>query len=142
MAQLPTRIEVDQTKNYSQLDERFELAKMTHQVSIFTEGILAMEKTLLGVIQVDPRGILEDGLRKELVRQISLAMHVSLKFDGSGKKGYDGASVMATHQAANKAFLGLAGRVSGFSRAIEYVQDYVDLAGLKMWQEELSRIMR
>lgn len=30
-----------------------------------------MEKTLLGIIQVDPRKILEDGLRKELVRKIS-----------------------------------------------------------------------
>lgn len=52
------------------MDERYELAKLTHQVSVFTEGILAMEKTLLGIIQVDPRAILEDGLRKELVRQI------------------------------------------------------------------------
>jgi WASH complex subunit strumpellin len=32
-------------KDYAQLDLRFELAKLTHQVSIFTEGVLVMEKT-------------------------------------------------------------------------------------------------
>lgn len=53
------------------MDERYELAKLTHQVSVFTEGILAMEKTLLGIIQVDPRAILEDGLRKE-VRMVTI----------------------------------------------------------------------
>ena len=135
LQQLPTKIEIDQCKNYSQLDERFQLAKATHQVSIFTEGILAMEKTLLGVIQVDPRAILEDGLRKELVRQISLAMHNTLRF----KKTEN--APLQSHGAANRAFVTLCARISGFRRAIEYVQDYVDLAGLKMWQEELSRIM-
>jgi hypothetical protein len=42
----------------------------THSVSVFTEGILAMETTLLGVIQVDPRQILNDGIRKHLVMQV------------------------------------------------------------------------
>ncbi|RYG62181.1 hypothetical protein EON64_18090 [archaeon] len=37
-------------------------------MSVFTEGILVMEKTLLGVIQVDPKHILEEGMRRELVR--------------------------------------------------------------------------
>jgi WASH complex subunit strumpellin len=38
---------------------------------VFTEGILVMEKTLLGVIQIDPRQILEEGLRRELVRRVN-----------------------------------------------------------------------
>ena len=49
--------------------------QLTHRISIFTEGILAMEKTLLGVIQVDPRQILNDGIRKYLVRQICSTLH-------------------------------------------------------------------
>ena len=31
-------------------------------------------------------------------------------------------------------------QMEGFRRSIEYIQDYVDLAGLKMWQEELGRV--
>ncbi len=40
------------------------------QVSVFTEGVLAMEKTLMGIIEVDPKKLLQDGIRKELVRQV------------------------------------------------------------------------
>ena len=35
--------------------------------SVFTEGILLMKTTLVGVIKVDPKQLLEDGIRKELV---------------------------------------------------------------------------
>lgn len=31
--------------------------------------------------------------------------------------------------------------MDGFGRSVEYIQDYVDMAGLKMWQEELGRIV-
>ena len=72
---LPVKFEVQNLKEYAQLDERYDLARLTHQISVFTDGVLAMEKTLLGVIQVDPRQILQDGLRRELVRQVSRALH-------------------------------------------------------------------
>ena len=49
-------------------------------MSIFTEGVLVMEKTLLGVVRVEPRQILQEGLRRELVRQIASAMHHTLIF--------------------------------------------------------------
>ena len=35
----------------------------------------------------------------------------------------------------------LATDVAGFRRSVEYVQDYIDIAGLKMWQEELARVV-
>ena len=131
---LPVRLEVDLTKDYAQLSERYKLAKLTHQVSIFTEGILAMQKTLLGVIQVDPRAILEDGLRKELVRQIAGAMNDVLVFPSN-------AAAAQTHDATARAFSTLSKRINGYRLAIEYIQDYVDIAGLKMWQAELTRIL-
>lgn len=31
--------------------------------------------------------------------------------------------------------------MSGFRRSFEYIQDYVRISGLKIWQEELSRII-
>ena len=48
MKVIPLRLEAKDLKDYAQLDQRFELSKLTHQVSIFTEGILVMQKTLLG----------------------------------------------------------------------------------------------
>ena len=51
------------------------MAKLTHSISVFTEGILAMKSTLYGVIKVDPKKLLEDGIRKELVRLITYTLH-------------------------------------------------------------------
>lgn len=53
---------------------------------------------------------------------------------------------------ANKSFLNfqtselpakleiLSKAISGFRRSFEYIQDYISLNGLKIWQEELSRL--
>lgn len=45
---VPMKLERMNLKDYSQLDMRLTLARATHQVSVFTQGILAMETTLYG----------------------------------------------------------------------------------------------
>jgi hypothetical protein len=40
-----------------------------------------MESTLVGVIKVDPKKLLEDGIRKELVLQIATTMDRTLRFN-------------------------------------------------------------
>lgn len=35
----------------------------------------------------------------------------------------------------------LGARMDGFIRSFEYIQDYVDIHGLKIWQEEVTRII-
>jgi WASH complex subunit strumpellin len=129
MKTLPIRPEAKDLKDFAQLDLRFELAKLTHQVSIFTEGILVMEKTLLGVIQIEPRLLLEEGLRRELVRQVSHAMHFDLTFKD-----------MTRHE-INTNMSKLAATLDGLKRSIEYLQDYIGIAGLKIFQQELARIV-
>mmetsp|Transcript_24845 Transcript_24845/g.36645 ORF Transcript_24845/g.36645 Transcript_24845/m.36645 type:complete len:1170 (+) Transcript_24845:53-3562(+) len=126
---IPIRFEAKDLKDYAQLDDRLEMAKLTHQVSVFTEGVLVMEKTLLGVIQVDPRQILEEGLRRELVRQIAKAMHVNLSFHS-----FNGEEV-------KNSLSSLAHTLDGLKKSIEYLQDYISIAGLKIYQQELSRVV-
>jgi WASH complex subunit strumpellin len=124
---IPIRLESKDLKDYAQLDARYELAKLTHEVSIFTEGILVMEKTLLGVIQVDPRSILEEGLRRELQKKLSTALHTDLTFkDYTRKEIYDNMNTVAI-------------KLDGFKKSIEYLQDYINIAGLKIFQQEFSR---
>ena len=36
---------------------------------------------------------------------------------------------------------GLGAQMEGFRRSFEYIQDYVNIYGLKIWQEEVSRII-
>ena len=48
------------------------MAKLTHAISVFTDGMLMMKSTLVGVIKIDPKKLLEDGIRKELVNQVCM----------------------------------------------------------------------
>ena len=60
LEELPTRLEKDKLKEFSQLDKRFEIARLTHKVSVLSRGILAMRTTLVGVVQIDPKKLLEE----------------------------------------------------------------------------------
>ena len=51
---------------------RYTVAKLTHAISVFTDGMLMMKSTLVGVIKIDPKKLLEDGIRKELVNRVRL----------------------------------------------------------------------
>jgi WASH complex subunit strumpellin len=137
---LPVKFESQYLKEYAQLDERYQLAEMTHRASTFTEGVLEMESTVLGIIKVDARQILHDGLRKELVRQVSEAMHSTLIFTNE-KTGVASLTQADVRLDFNRQMKKLSSQMDGFRRSIEYIQDYVDMAGLKMWQEELARIV-
>jgi WASH complex subunit strumpellin len=129
LSELPTKVEKDRLKDFAQLEDRYKLAKATHLVSVFTEGILAMETTLVGIIEVDPKKLLEDGIRKELVNHIATALDQTLVFKTGKIVDFEGK--------LNQ----LAAILDGYRRSFEYIQDYVNIYGLKIWQEEFSRII-
>uniref|UniRef100_A0A3Q1CRV9 WASH complex subunit 5 n=1 Tax=Amphiprion ocellaris TaxID=80972 RepID=A0A3Q1CRV9_AMPOC len=128
--EVPTRLDKDKLKDYSQLGARYEVAKLTHDISIFTEGILMMKTTLVGIIKVDPKQLLEDGIRKELVKRVAYALHKGLIFNPKAKPS----ELMPKLK-------DMAATMDGFYRSFEYIQDYVSIYGLKIWQEEVSRII-
>jgi len=134
MKPVPTKVERLHLQNYSQLTERYTLARATHQVSVFTRGILNMKTTLVGIVKLDPRQLLEDGIRKELVRRIASALHTRLVFNSKER----GDRKLADFEAKLKA---LGDELTGFRRSFEYIQDYIQMYGLKIWQEEFSRII-
>lgn len=126
--ELPTRLDKDKLREYAQLDERYMVAKYTYNISVFTEGILMMKTTLVGVIELDPKQLLEDGIRKELVRHLSEALHSGLSFNVKSKAG--------AMDLDEKLSL-LTKIIDGYKRSFEYVQDYINIYGFKIWQEEV-----
>ncbi|XP_063155752.1 WASH complex subunit 5 isoform X2 [Candoia aspera] len=128
--EVPTRLDKDKLRDYAQLGPRYEVAKLTHAISIFTEGILMMKTTLVGIIKVDPKQLLEDGIRKELVKRVAFALHRGLTFNPRAKPS----ELMPRLK-------DMAATMDGFHRSFEYIQDYVNICGLKIWQEEVSRII-
>lgn len=128
--ELPSRVEKEHMKDYAALEHRYVVARRTHDISIFTDGILALQTTLVGVVKVDPKRLLEDGIRKELVQHVAVAMDELLVFNPK-VKGDDLMSRLAQLQV----------RMEGLRRSFEYIQDYLNIYGLKIWQEEVSRIV-
>lgn len=135
LKELPQKIEKEEIGEYAQAEDRYTLAKNTHRISVFTEGILAMDATLIGIIEVKPRQLLEDGIRQELVKKITEALHQYLQFGGGGTRG--GAPRSVISQKLER----LQRTLDGYRRSFEYIQDYVSLHGLRIWQEEFSRIV-
>lgn len=128
--ELPTRLMKDQMRVYAQLEQRQQIAQLTHTISVFTEGILMMKTTLVGIIQIDPKKLLEDGIRKELVQQVAAALHRGLIFTGKSKQSEIISKLESVAQV-----------MDGYRRSFEYIQDYVCIYGLKIWHEEVSRII-
>lgn len=129
MKEVPTKMERQFLKDFAQLDARYTLARATHQVSVFTQGILAMNTTFMGIIKLDPRQLLEDGIRKELVKQNAAAMNSYLEFNTGKVEDFE------------QRLTALGKKLDGFRQSFEYIQDYINIYGLKIWQEEFSRII-
>ncbi|CAH0547854.1 unnamed protein product [Brassicogethes aeneus] len=130
LKEIPTRLDKDKVKDYAQLEERFEFAELTHSISVFSQGMRMMKSTLVGVVCLDPKQLLEDGIRKELVQHISKALHSELIFSSKPKA-----------EELEQKLKSLGAIMDGYKRSFEYIQDYINLNGLKIWQEEVTRIV-
>jgi WASH complex subunit strumpellin len=88
-----------------------------------------MQTTLLGVVKVDSKELLKDGIRRELVLQLTRALQSGLSFK-PGKPAE-----------LEAALARLGTQLEGFRLALEYISDYVKINGLQLWQEELAGVL-
>ena len=66
LPEIEGKIERDRFKEIAQLAKRSALADYTYEISSLTQGIFALEDTLVGIIQINPQQLLEEGIRYEL----------------------------------------------------------------------------
>lgn len=99
-------------KDHAAFDERFILAERTHEISMLTEGMLVLDKTLMGVIELDPKEILVDGIRKELGKTLANMLHEGFIFN---KKNFGEVENIESK------FLMLKEKFTGLKRSIEYI---------------------
>ncbi|KAI5713146.1 hypothetical protein M8J75_014032 [Diaphorina citri] len=132
MLEVPTRLDKDKLKDYAQLDTRFEIAHLTHSISVFTQGILRMKSTLVGIVCIDPKQLLHNGIKKQLAETILTELNKGLTFNTKSK----------TNKTDLMTKLGqLAVVMDGHKRSFEYIQDYVGIYGLKVWYEVLNQVI-
>ena len=87
------------------------LAKITHEISLLTEGMLVLDKVLMGVIEIEPKEILVDGIRKELGKTLASMLHEGFIFE---KKGDLSAELMDR-------FVRLRDKIRGLKRSVEHI---------------------
>ncbi|KAL7732828.1 hypothetical protein ACLKA6_005961 [Drosophila palustris] len=131
--EFPTRLEKDKLREYAQFEERAKVAQWTNSIAVFTKGILMMKKTLVGVIELDPKQLLEDGIRKELVNHLANAYNLGLIF--TPEKGKTNVQLLQEKLQA------LAKTIEGYRRSFEYIEDYLRVQGLRILLEESQRII-
>ncbi|XP_034105437.1 WASH complex subunit homolog 5 [Drosophila albomicans] len=131
--EFPTRLEKEKLREYAQFEERSKVAQWTNSIAVFTKGILMMKTTLVGVIELDPKQLLEDGIRKELVNHLANAYNLGLIFIPEKGKTC-GQLLQAKLQA-------LAKTIEGYRRSFEYIEDYLRVQGLRILLEESQRII-
>ena len=140
LLELPTRLEKTALKDHAQLEERYALAEATHAVAVFTQGIFAMERTFMGVIELDPRQLLERGVRQQVCAHISAATAEELVF-AVAQAGYlSSSSREATLEEFEGRLESCAARLGGLKASFEYIQDFVNVTGLSVWHAELGRV--
>lgn len=127
--ELPGRLEKESLRDFAQPEQRYKLAKATHRVAVFTQGIMAMKKTFMGAIEVDPWQLLEIGIRKQLVKQVATSLHTILVFPTT--------AVAELEEQLQELQMSLQAQ----RRSMEYFQDYVHVHGLQLWHEEFARII-
>ena len=99
-----------------------------------------MNKLSVGGVEVNPRKLMDEGLRKEMVQHISELLNSLLQFDFSADA--ETTASMIKHQAsAMKSLVSLSNRLEGFQDAISCIEDFVAINGCKMWHQEMSRII-
>ena len=98
-----------------------------------------MKKTLIGNLEIKPKSILEEGLRKELVRQFSAALHDSLQFQYNTRSKQ---SLKEHIHSCTQIFKELGSRIDGFERSMIWLQDFLEIDGLHIFINETSRVLK
>ena len=127
--EIPIKLMKNEIKNFAQNEMRYRLAKDAHLISVFTRGIFMMEKTLMGVIEVDPKVILEKGIRRELLSLLAKIFHTYIDFKATDRIALD------------KKLNDLIAKINSVRKSFLYIQDYISINGSKMWCEEMHKLI-
>lgn len=139
LCMIPSKIETESLRDIAQIDERYKLSLLTYEISVFAEGIFSMHTISVGRIEIKPREIFDRGLRKALCQHVSVILHRTLQFQfrGDVKPG----AIVDFQSDSTRTFSLLISRLDGLKYALEQTQDYIGTSGLKLWDEEFSRII-
>lgn len=126
MKEMPPRVEKAALRDFAQLNERKCISSVAENVTALTEGILQMRKTLVGVVEVDPKELLEEGIRQELRTYLHNVMRRDLWFVEQRQP----VDINSNLESVIKS-------IDRYRWSFEYVQDYLHINGSNIFEEEV-----
>ncbi|KAK9819738.1 hypothetical protein WJX72_001772 [[Myrmecia] bisecta] len=161
MAEMASRVEKDSLRDYAQPEQRAQRARLGANVACLAQGITNMDRIFLGVLELAPTQLLQGGLRALLAKWLGAACKAALVFGpppaslsftkAPSSQGMSLAAVFGAGAAFDREFTGrhhlaarlaeLARSTSGLRQTLESMQDLLHVPGLRLWQEELERVM-
>ena len=82
-------------------------------------------------IQVDPKEILVEGIRNELVRTVAKVLHNLFLFNDKG----DNAELQEKLDFLKAKF-------KGWKKSPEYIKDFLNIPAKQIWREDVTKIFR
>lgn len=141
MRDIPAKVSLDNLKDYALPAQRFQMLELTHKISHYAESMLMMQNTTVGLVKINSKQLLEDGIRRELVKRMSDSIR---DFIVQQRKSRTSQTMTISQQAQCllSTLEGLHTIMNGYKCSFNYLQDYLFIYGLRMWQEELNRLIK
>ncbi|KHJ47607.1 hypothetical protein D918_01762 [Trichuris suis] len=128
---LPRHVAKADLVHHSRLEQRQEISKLVNAIILLAEGMLPLRTTVLGVIEVDPKQLLTDGILEELISEIFELLNSSFVYKRRGKPGEFSVNVTE-----------LEWKISAYRDTFEYISDYLGISGLYIWHEAFDHVLK
>lgn len=129
LPEIPSRQLVSELGHLAAGEARYSLARSTNKIAIFCDGIASMGNFTLGVMEINPKQVLNEGMRKELRSIINSVFELPAKQPSNMDWG--------------KLILERSETMVRLRKSFEYIQDFLGLNAYATWNEVLnSEVMK
>lgn len=127
---MPGEIDQEDLRDYALFEKRAKIASCIGEIAVYMNGVMNMDKYMIGNFQVVPMRILEEGLKFELLITISDQLDKSLRFSGCN-----------TFADFEEKLTSVGEKLDSIKCSVEYIQDLVCIYGLKIWYDEYNKLV-
>ncbi|KAK6058706.1 hypothetical protein COOONC_03724 [Cooperia oncophora] len=112
-------------REMADFDDNFRLAESTYTISNLSLGVSRMALKKVGVISINPKELLEEGIRRELALELPSLL-----------------TILDKNPSLEDVLKILSLNLHPFHRAFIYMCEHVDINGHDMWREEVDAVLR
>uniref|UniRef100_A0A5S6QBQ5 WASH complex subunit strumpellin n=1 Tax=Trichuris muris TaxID=70415 RepID=A0A5S6QBQ5_TRIMR len=117
--------------HHSRLEQRVEISKLINAISSLADGMVPLGTAVFGVIKVNPKQMLEDGILEELTCGIFELLNSSFVFKHRGRPGQFAVSLWELEL-----------QIRSHRETFQYISDYLDIRGLYVWHQAFDDVLK